>query len=94
MSFPASRSTPAPPPRASGDLPSPFLASDPFAPPSAPLQPVDPYGAKLRATLDNVNREVGAMRVDLEGVLSLRDELDSLRTELELVKRLVDAQGE
>lgn len=71
------------------ELPSPFLSTR-YSP---ALQPSDLYGARLKATLNHVKRELGAMRVDLEGVLQLRDELDSVRTELALVRGLVDTQG-
>lgn len=74
------------------DVPSPFLSS-PFAAPRTPLQPSDLYGARLRANLDNVKRELGEMRTDLEGVMQIKDELDSVRRELALIKELVRAQG-
>ncbi|GAA5873780.1 hypothetical protein JCM16303_002586 [Sporobolomyces ruberrimus] len=75
------------------DVPSPFLSS-PFAAPRTPLQPSDLYGARLKANLDNVKRELGEMRTDLEGVMQIKDELDSVRRELALIKELVRAQGE
>jgi hypothetical protein len=75
------------------ELPSSFL-STPFTAPPAPLQPSDLYGARLKVTLNHVKSEISSMRVDLEGVMQIRDELDSLRKELALVRTLVDAQGE
>ncbi|GAA5956971.1 hypothetical protein JCM3765_006656 [Sporobolomyces pararoseus] len=85
-----------PPPvshHAPNGLPSPFLSSS-FAAPPTPLQPSDLYGARLKVTLNHVKNEIGAMREDLEGVMQVRDELDSLRKEIRLVRELVDTQGE
>ncbi|GAA5895431.1 uncharacterized protein JCM6883_001506 [Sporobolomyces salmoneus] len=90
-----SRAPSTPPARqyAPNEIPSPFLASG-LAAPRAPLQPSDLYGAKLKATLNHVKSETAAMRSDIEGVLQIRDELDSLRNELTIVRQLVDTQGE
>lgn len=89
-----SRAPSTPPARqyAPNEIPSPFLASG-LAAPRAPLQPSDLYGAKLKATLNHVKSETAAMRSDIEGVLQIRDELDSLRNELTIVRQLVDTQG-
>lgn len=78
---------------ASNELPSPFLPS-PFAAPLALPQPSDLYGAKLKVTLDHVKREIGVVRESLEGVMQVRDEVESVRREMVNLKKLVETQSE
>ena len=78
---------------ASNEVPSPFLPS-PFAAPLALPQPSDLYGAKLKVTLDHVKREIGVVREGLEGVMQVRDEVESVRRETGILKQLVETQSE
>lgn len=93
MNYQQARTSPAASNYALNELPSPFLSST-FAAPPTPLQPSDLYGARLKVTINHVKNEIGAMREDLEGVMQVRDELDSLRKEVRLLRELVNTQGE